>query len=273
MATDPEELPEHSEEEEEGGPVKPFLEHLEDLRWVLIKCVSALVIGMVICMVAAPHLVEILKLPLAQSGAKIKLEFFGPMSGFWVSMKLAFFGGIVLGLPFILYFIGDFVIPALKKNERKYFVRAIVIGAGLFLAGVALCYFVMLSMSLRAVAQYNTWLNVPTEIWRAEEYFSFVSWFMIGMGLSFEVPVLVLTLVKIGILPHETLVKSRKYIFIINFVVCAFITPDPITTFFMVIPMTILLEICIMISKYWERQKKIAEDTLLSSGTHQGSAD
>src|SRR5687768_9924471 len=271
MAHEPEELPDHSEEEDEGGPVKPFLDHLEDLRWVLIKCVSALVIGMIICMVAAPYLVEVLKYPLAWSGAKIKLEFFGPMSGFWVSMKLAFFGGVVLSLPFLLYFIGDFVFPALKKNERKYFGRAIIVGAGLFLGGVALCYFLMLRLSLRAVAQYNAWLNVPTEIWRAEEYFSFVSWFMIGMGLSFEMPVLILTLVKIGVLEHTTLVKSRKYIFVINLVACAFITPDPVTTIFMVIPMTVLLEGCILISKYWERQKKMAEAALLSSGTHQGS--
>lgn len=270
MAHEPEELPEHSEEDE-GGPIKPFLEHLEDLRWVLIKCVSALVIGMVICMVAASHLVELLKNPLKWSGAKVDLVFLGPMSGFWVSMKLAFFGGIVLALPFILYFVGDFVIPALKKNERKYFLRAVVVGAALFLSGVALCYWVMLTMSLRAIAQYNVWLNVPTEIWRAEEYFSFVSWFMIGMGLSFEMPVLILTLVKIGILQHATLMKSRKYIFVINLVVCAFITPDPITTIFMVVPMTVLLEICIMISKYWERQKKMAETALLSSGVEQGS--
>jgi len=270
MAQEPEELPEHSEEEE-GGPIKPFLEHLEDLRWVLIKCVSALVIGMVICMIAAPYLVKVLRYPLDWSGANIKLEFFGPMSGFWVSMKLGLFGGIVLSLPFLLYFIGDFVIPALKKNERKYFGRAVVIGAGLFLSGVALCYFVMLKMSLQAVAQYNTWLNVPTEIWRAEEYFSFVSWFMIGMGLSFELPVLVLTLVKIGILEHSTLVKSRKYIFVINLVVCSFITPDPVTTIFMIVPMTILLEICILISAYWEKQKKTAEAALLASGVEQGS--
>jgi sec-independent protein translocase protein TatC len=270
MAYEPEELPEHSEEEE-GGPVKPFLEHLEDLRWVLIKCVSALLIGMVICMTAAPQLIAVLQLPLKWSGTGIQIQWIDPMGGFWASMKLGLFGGIVLSLPFLLYFIGDFVIPALKKNERKYFGRAVVIGAGLFLSGVALCYFLMLKMSLRAIAQYNRWLNVPTEFWRADQYFSFVSWFMLGMGLSFELPVLILTLVKIGVLEHRTLVKSRKYIFVINLVVCSFITPDPVTTIFMVVPMTVLLEICILISAYWERQKKTAEAALLASGVEQGS--
>jgi sec-independent protein translocase protein TatC len=270
MAHEPEELPEHSEEEE-GGPVKPFLEHLEDLRWVLIKCVSALVIGMVICMVAAPQLFKFLLLPLEWSKVPIKLEFFGPMSGFWVSMKVALYGGIILALPFLLYFIGDFVIPALKRKERKYFLRAIIVGAGLFLGGAALCYSVMLEISLKAIYQYNVWLNIPTTIWRAEEYFSFICWFIIGMGLSFELPVVVLTLVRIGVIEHATLIKSRKYIFVVNLVLCAFITPDPVTTIFMVIPMTLLLEVCVLISRYWERQKKTAEAALLSSGVEQGS--
>ena len=271
MAHEPEELPDHSEDEDEGGPVKPFLDHLEDLRWVLIKCVSALLIGMVICMAAAPQLIEVLQRPLNESGTGVQIQWIDPMGGFWASMKIAFFGGIVLSLPFLLFFIGDFVIPALKKNEKKYFGRAVIVGAGLFLSGVALCYFLMLPMSLRAIAQYNRWLNVPTEFWRADQYFNFVTWFMLGMGLSFEVPVLILTLVKIGVLEHRTLVKSRKYIFVINLVVCSFITPDPITTIFMVVPMTLLLEGCILISAYWEKQKKTAEAALLNSGMEQGS--
>jgi sec-independent protein translocase protein TatC len=269
MATEPEEAPlDQAQEEEEGGPIKPFLEHLEDLRWVLIKCISSLVVGMALCMAGAPYLVDILKRPLPAD--KVKLEFLGPLAGFWVSMKVALFGGVVLALPFILYFIGEYVIPALKKLERKYFLRAVVIGAGLFLGGAFLCYFLMLPISLKAVLQYNDWLNVPTNIWRAEEYFSFVCWFMIGMGLSFEAPVIILTLVKLGLVSHSTLVKSRRYVFVINLVVCAFITPDPITTFFMVIPMQVLMEVCIWISAYWERQKKAEEAALLASeqGNH-----
>lgn len=268
MARDHEEGP---FDEEEGGPVKPFLDHLEDLRWVLIKVVSSLVIGMTICMVAVPWMIEFLKRPLPKS---VKLEFLGPLSGFWVSMKLSFFGGMILALPFILYFILDFVMPALKKLERKYVLRAITVGFGLFLSGVALCYFVMLPISLRAVVQYNDWMGISTSFWRAEEYFGFVTWFMLGMGLAFEMPVVVLTLVKLGVIEHAFLVKSRRYVFVINLVVCAFITPDPLTTIFMIIPMQILLEICIVISRYWEKQKRMQEVALMASEPgHHGGAD
>jgi sec-independent protein translocase protein TatC len=117
------------------------------------------------------------------------------------------------------------------------------------------------------MAQYNAWLGIPSQVWRVEEYFRFVITFMMGMGLSFEVPVLLLTLVKLEVLSHETLTKGRRYFFVGNLVLCAFITPDFISTFFMVIPVQILLEICILISAYWDRQKKAAAAAALLPGS------
>jgi sec-independent protein translocase protein TatC len=270
MADEPlEALP--APEEEEGGPVKTFLEHLEDLRWVLIRCVVALMLGMVSCLVGAKYIVEVLTWPLINSGQGVRIESLGPLGGFTISMKIAFYGGITLALPFILYFIGDFVMPALKRNEKKFFLRAFIVGGGLFATGMMLCYFVILKISLGGLASYNKWLGLSGEMWRAEEYFHFVIMFMFGMGLSFEVPVLILTLVRVGVISHETLVKSRAYLFIGNLVVCAFITPDAISTIFMVIPVQALMEICIMISRHWEKQKRIAEAAEYAAGNQIGS--
>jgi sec-independent protein translocase protein TatC len=92
-------------------------------------------------------------------------------------------------------------------------------------------------------------------MWRAEEYFSFVTLLMVCMGASFEVPILVLSLVKIGLIQVEWLTKGRPYFFIITFAVVAFITPDFVSTFFLVIPMMVLMEICIWIAKYWKRKE------------------
>jgi sec-independent protein translocase protein TatC len=89
--------------------------------------------------------------------------------------------------------------------------------------------------------------------------------FMVGMGLSFELPVVLLTLVRMGVISHETLVKSRAYLFIANLVICAFITPDAVSTIFMVLPVQALIEVCIMISRHWERQKRIAEAAALAA--------
>src|SRR5213079_946957 len=92
-----------SHEEEEGGPVKTFLEHLEDLRWVLIKALSALILGMVACLAGSNYVVHVLSWPLEKSGATVKLDTLGPLGGFTISMKIAMYGGFTLALPFILY--------------------------------------------------------------------------------------------------------------------------------------------------------------------------
>src|SRR4026209_747630 len=126
MADEPVEPP---VDEEEGGPVKPYLDHPEALRWVPIKCVASLIVGMGVCMAGSPLLVKILSRPLPPG---MKITVFGPGEGFMLSMKISFLGGIALSLPLLLYFIGRFVFPALKKNEKKYFLHAIIIGAGLF---------------------------------------------------------------------------------------------------------------------------------------------
>ena len=254
--------------EEEGGPVKTFLEHLEDLRWVLIKCITALGMAMVTCMVAANYVTAFLERPLKElqaSGVDTKLEAIDPLGPVSIIMKVGLYGGFTLALPFILYFVADFVMPALKRNEKKYFKRAFFIGTTLFFSGVALCYFLLLKISLVGLVAMNKWLGLGATVWRAQEYFSFVIMFMVGMGIVFELPVVLLTLVRMGVISHETLVKSRVYLLIGNMVICAFITPDALSTIFMVIPVQALLEICIMISRYWERQRRIAEAAELSA--------
>ena len=256
----PEVYPEPSpfeETEEEGGPIKSFLEHLEDLRWVFIKTGAALLVSMIICLVAAPTLIGLLKYPLMKSGVAVDLESFGPMGGFTISLKLGFYGGLVLALPFMLYFVGEFIVPALKRRERKYFLRAFTIGTGFFLLGLVLCYNYIMPISLRGLVQYNTWVGLKTETWRAEEYFEFATKFLFGVGLLFETPVVVLSLVRLGVIPHHVLIKGRSYMFIINFVFCAIITPaDMVTTFIMAIVLQVCFEVCILISKYWEKQKE-----------------
>jgi sec-independent protein translocase protein TatC len=252
-------------EEEEGGPVKTFLEHLEDLRWVLIKIITALLLAMVTCLAASPFISDLLMRPMNAAGVKIDVQPLGPIGPFVISMKMALYGGLTLALPFILFFIGQFVLPAMKKNEKTYFLRAFIIGGGLFVGGILLCYFVILPISLKGLVQFSAWMHFDSNLWRAEEYFQFVILFMIGMGLSFEIPVVFLTLVKMGIIPHEWLLKGRSYFFIANLVICSFITPDAVSTIFMVVPVQILMEICILISKHWERQKRVAEAAALAS--------
>jgi sec-independent protein translocase protein TatC len=205
--------------------------------------------------------------PAAIAGAqrlKIDLINLSPAGGFVVAFQVAIYGGTVLASPFIFYFVATFVFPALKLRERKYIYRGLAFGGGLFLTGVAFCYFALMPLALAAAQMYSHWLGFGALQWRAEDYISFVCRFLLGMGLGFELPVVILTLVKIGILDYRTLSKARRYVIVINLVLGAVLTtPEPITQLVMFVPLQVLYEITVWIAWYWNRrdQKRAARES------------
>lgn len=324
---EPGEQPHLEEEDEGGGPVKSFLEHLEDLRWVLIKSAAATLIGMVVCLLAVNQVVAVLKWPLERArvlnpppgqkvvvtfgtnrlasfytttnqiggfdlgtnksvvvevetirmndfpvlalrlstnlalmgpaGAGPGLIFLDPAAPFVSSLHLAFFAGLLLAAPFVFYFLGQFIIPALKIKEKHYFMRSFGVGVALFSIGVTFCYFGIMPLALRAAEAYSHWMGIQMPEWRAETYFSFVVKFMLGMGLGFEMPVILLALVKIGILDYAKLAGFRRYMIVVNLVLGALLTtPEVLTQVLMFVPLQILYEISVWIAWYWERQDK-----------------
>jgi len=320
-------MPEFDSEppDEGGGPVKSFLEHLEDFRWMLVKLSITLGLAMLVCLVGANYVMAILKWPLSRAtmgypgtnqvvtvsfGAnrlghftltteqektlglgtnrfvavqvepltvgtnqmlgwhmdtnqavanetqrmQVELVNLGPAGGFIMAIQLAFYGGLLLAAPFLLYFTASFVFPALKMREQKYVLRALFIGLGLFFAGVLFCYFALMPLALSASQKYSNWLGAGASQWRAEEYVSFVCKFMLGMGLGFELPVLVLTLVKIGVLNYGILSKARRYMVVINLVLGALLTtPEILTQVMMFIPLQTLFELSVWVAWYWEQ--------------------
>jgi sec-independent protein translocase protein TatC len=312
-------------DEAEGGPVKTFLEHLEDFRWMLIKSIVALFVGMLVCLFAANYVIQIIKWPLTRAPVghpgtnqivvvsfgsnhlghfqltaeqqrslalgtnrfvsiqvkplaigtnrvlgwqvsddpdaiadaqrmKIDLINLSPAGGFVVAFQVAIYGGVVLASPFIFYFIAAFVFPALKIRERKYVYRGLMIGVGLFLSGVAFCYFALMPLALAAAQMYSHWLGLGALQWRAEEYISFVCKFLLGMGLGFELPVVVLTLVKIGVVDYRMLSRARRYMIVINLFLGAILTtPEILTQLVMFVPLQLLYEITVWIAWYWDQ--------------------
>ena len=312
-------------DEAEGGPVKTFLEHLEDFRWMLIKSIVALFVGMLVCLFAANYVIQIIKWPLtrapvgypgtsqvvtvsfgtnrlgnfqlapeqqrllnlgtnrfiavtvepltlgtnqvlgwrvnddpraitAAQRVSIELINLSPAGGFVVAFQVAIYGGAVLASPFIFYFVASFVFPALKIRERKYIYRGLIVGVGLFLLGVAFCYFILMPVALAAAQMYSRWLGLGAFQWRAEDYISFVCKFLLGMGLGFELPVVVLTLVKIGVLDYQMLSKARRYMIVINLFLGAILTtPEVLTQIVMFVPLQFLYEITVWIAWYWDQ--------------------
>jgi sec-independent protein translocase protein TatC len=180
-----------------------------------------------------------------------------PAGGFFIAFQVALYGGTLLASPFILYFMMSFVFPALKMRERKYVYRGLIFGGGLFLAGVSFCYFILMPVSLAASQTYSNWLGFGALQWRAEDYISFVCRFMLGMGLGFELPVVILTLVKIGVLGYSTLRGMWRYMIVINLILGAVLTtPEVVTQILMAVPLYLLYEITVWIAWYWDRQEK-----------------
>src|SRR6185437_15378640 len=188
------------------------------------------------------------------------LVYLDPAQPFLSSLHIALYAGFLLSAPFIFYFLAQFILPALKVKEKKYVLRACGVGVGLFLMGICFCYFFVLARALRFAEIFAQWVGVKVPEWRAETYLSFVTKFMLGMGLGFELPVVLLALVKIGILDYQRLKAMRRYMIVINLIMGALLTtPEVFTQVVMAIVLQILYEISVWIAWYWERQEKKEE--------------
>jgi sec-independent protein translocase protein TatC len=318
------------DQEVEGGAVKSFLEHLEDLRWMLIKSCAALFVSFLICLFGANQLTAIINWPIERAAqrhvalvpedtnqivtvqlgnlvlqtieaksnrlglidlgtnqnvtlqldpavigtntvltlhvitngapaatAALKLSFLGPADPFMFALHMAFFAGLILASPFILYFVGQFVMPALKIREKKYFLRAFCFGTVLFLSGVSFAFFGIMPTAIKFCILYAKWMKMDVPFLNAMDYSSFLFKFMLGMGAGFELPVVLLALVKIGLLDYKKLSAMRRYMVVGNLVLGALLTtPEVFTQLCMAIALQVLFEVAVWIAWYWERQEK-----------------
>jgi sec-independent protein translocase protein TatC len=193
------------------------------------------------------------------SGSNIRMmSALKPTETFMLSMKLAFFAGMVLAFPLLLMFVLQFVLPGLHEKERRLLWPAMAIGFGLFLSGVCFAYFFVLPRALLFFYEWSGNLGVSND-WRIGDYITFAIQFTLLFGLSFELPVVVMVLVKLGMLTYETMSRTRSYAILAIYVAAAVITPTPdiMTLNLMALPMLFLYEICIWLA--WFDRKKNRE--------------
>lgn len=240
---------------------KPFLEHLEDLRWMLVKMVLTLGIGMGAAFGFRGVLVEIAQRPLRQidPGLVTKLQVLGVTDPLMIAFELSFYAGIVITFPLLLYFLAQFVLPALTHKEKKYVLPGIAIGFGLFLVGVLFCYFRVLPQALGFFFGFAKSLEwTPT--WTVRDYFAFVTQMTLAFGLAFELPVAVLVLVQLGFLSFDFLNRTRSFAIVIILCLAMVIapTPDVLTFLSLALPMCVLYEACIWMAWFMERWRRRA---------------
>lgn len=244
----------------DDGAEMPFLDHLEELRMTIIKCAIALVIACVIIGAFVVQFNELLMYPYlkaqADYGQDLPLPRVSSMfAPFFAMFNIAIFGGLFIALPFILYFLGQFVLPALSRRERKVLMPGMLAGIALFVLGTCLAFFFILPTGLRVSFELSELMNLGV-LFDASSYYSLVVWVPLGTGLAFELPLFIVILIYIGALKVEFLRKYRRVIFVVILVFCAVVTPpDPITLFLLAIPLYALYEIAVFVGDKLHKMK------------------
>ncbi|CAN5486538.1 twin-arginine translocase subunit TatC [soil metagenome] len=237
---------------------KPFLDHIEDLRWMLIKSIAVLIIAMGVSFCFQNALISLIMRPLHDIDLGPKgLMNTGIIDPLLIAIELSFYCGLIFSFPFIIFFLAEFILPALTPKEKRMLYPASAASMGMFLLGAAFAYFVVLPQGLKYFFNYSKSLNFAPQ-WTVHEYFSFATQFVLSFGLAFELPLGVLILVKLGILSHATLQKTRSFAIVIILFLSAIIMPAPdvFSMLVMAVPMYILYEGCIWIAWYMERRER-----------------
>jgi len=206
----------------------------------------AVVLTTAISFIFTTQIIQLLILPV---GEHIKLISLSPTENFTTYMRVALFSGIALAMPVILYEIYMYIDPALHPNERRFALTAGPFVLGLFIFGMLFCYFFILPNAIKFLINFAS--DVFDNQLRASEYLSFVTTFILGMGLVFEMPVLIWALVRIGVVSRKWLAARRRYVFLIVFIVAAVVTPtpDPFNQSLVAIPMYLLFELGLLLSR------------------------
>lgn len=241
-----------------------FWGHLEELRWTLVKSAVAFTV----CAIFIAYFMEEFNGFLLQPLLKIKTEYpsvsieLGTTSiteGFNVVIQMCVLGGAVMSAPLILLFIGQFVAPALTEKELKAVAPICASAIVLFLLGAAFSYFFLVPSTIRVSVEINQMLGYQLR-WTPGSYYSLLMWLVLGVGASFEFPLVIVLLVWLGVMTTDFLRKYRRHAIVVIFLIAAVVTPtaDPLTQTIFAVPLYVLYELAIIASSRVEKRKRNA---------------
>jgi len=236
------------------------LGQLTGIRHRLIRIAVFLSILFVICFSLSENILGILRAPLKDQ----PLVFLKPTEPFFVHLKLAFFSALMLCLPFILYHTWVVIAPIIKEKDRGPVIWSLVFSLFFFALGMVFCYYLIIPYGIGFLITYKTTALIPRL--SVEFYVTLTIVFLLIFGVVFELPLILLFLTKIGVVEPSFLTRYRKYAILIIFILSAILTPpDVITQLLMGIPLTILYEVGILLSKAVYKKRKSSDDIPLNS--------
>lgn len=239
-----------------------FWEHLDELRGVIIRSVIAFVVCAALIGVFITQFNEALMWPLlsvqaSRPSLQIELGTGKIMEVFNMIIQMCLMGGLVMSAPFILFFIGQFVAPALTEKELRAVLPMCVSALVLFLVGAAFGFFLLMPKTVEMAVELNTSFNLVMR-WSIGDYYTTLSWLVLGVGAAFEFPLVIVLLVWLGIMTTAFLRKYRRHAIIGIFVIAAIITPtpDPLTQALFALPLYALFEAAILVGRHFERKRE-----------------
>jgi sec-independent protein translocase protein TatC len=221
-----------------------FTEHLAELRIRLVKAMAVVMLFSVLGFFFRGYVLEVIKVPL---GENVPLHAFDLFEEFYASIKLAVYTGLFLGLPFVVYQILMFCLPALRPNEKRVIVTGLIAGVILLYCGILFSYVLVLP---QLMPQLSGFFKTGVEqTFSLNMYIDKIFRFVIAFGLAFQMPIVLIILVRIGVVSVQALRRNRKYMIILVFVIAAILTPpDALSQILLAIPLLFLYEASIWIS-------------------------
>ena len=239
-----------------GNKSMSFIDHLEELRWRIIKILSSIIFGGILTFFFIDFFLELLLKPLdnTNSDNPIYLQVLSVQGMFIIKWSIALIGGVVLAIPVITFQIWKFISPGLYANEKGFVLPLVFFSFVSFLLGIIFSYTILIPYCLNFFASLSgeTVLNN----FSINHYFSFITWLLLGCGIVFQLPVVSFLLSTIGLLTPAFMRHYRRHAIVIIFILSSFITPpDPVSMLVMAFPLIILYELSIGVSWIVNRGK------------------
>lgn len=238
-----------------------FLGHLEEFRWTIGRSLIAFLVGLVLATVFIQDIASFLKTPIITAYGSVELVdqnliTYRPMGVISVFIQVALLSGFTLSMPFLLFFLGNFVAPGLTEQERRILKPSCLAAFVLFLLGITFAFFIILPLTLGFSVRLNQFFGFDL-LWAASDYYSMVVWSSLVTGAFFQFPLLIVVLIFLQVISVKQLKRIRKIVFVVIMVFAAIMSPGgdfislPLTTGFMYA----LYELAIGIGAYVERKK------------------
>lgn len=238
------------------GPAQmSLMDHLSELRLRIVRIVVCLLIAIIVFYMASPTMGQVLLWPIgeflptnSETGA-VMLSALDPFESFTTRLQITLFFSVIGTSPVILWQILAFFLPALKPNERKWFIPTFVVACGLFIFGVVFCYGAILNAAFGWLTDQASGLGTIEP--RMSTYISIIIKFLLSFGLAFEIPLVVFYLVIFNIVPYKKLRASWRGIYLILMIICAMVTPDssPVTMLLMFGALIVLYEVSLLVAR------------------------